>query len=142
RDTLSTRGNMWGNDIGESFGAGGLGLSGIGEGGGGRGEGIGLGSIGTIGHRYGPSGLYSGGGGSRMWTRRWQGEWDGGYVRIRHQGPDEITRVIRRNQPRMRQCYVDGLRRRHPDLEGSVVTAFVIARNGTVASAVDGGSTI
>src|SRR5262249_20952224 len=52
-DPLSARGNMWGNDIGESFGAGGLGLSGIGEGGGGRGEGIGLGSIGTIGHGAG-----------------------------------------------------------------------------------------
>jgi hypothetical protein len=35
---------------GESFGAGGLGLSGVGEGGGGLGEGIGLGSVGTIGH--------------------------------------------------------------------------------------------
>ena len=52
-DPLSARGNMWGNDIGESFGAGGLGLSGIGEGGGGRGEGIGLGGIGTLGHGAG-----------------------------------------------------------------------------------------
>ncbi|MCA9622384.1 MAG: hypothetical protein KC731_25340 [Myxococcales bacterium] len=48
--------NMWGDAIGEAFGAGGLGLSGIGEGGGGRGEGIGLGSIGTIGHGAGSSG--------------------------------------------------------------------------------------
>jgi hypothetical protein len=39
--------NMW---VGESYGAGGLGLTGVGEGGGGRGEGIGLGRIGTIGH--------------------------------------------------------------------------------------------
>ena len=46
-DPLSARGNMWGDAIGDSFGAGGLGLSGIGEGGGGRGEGIGLGNIGT-----------------------------------------------------------------------------------------------
>lgn len=44
---------IWGDHIGDSFGAGGLGLSGIGEGGGGRGEGIGLGSIGTIGHGAG-----------------------------------------------------------------------------------------
>jgi hypothetical protein len=42
--------NLWGDEVGDSFGAGGLGLSGIGEGGGGRGEGIGLGTIGTIGH--------------------------------------------------------------------------------------------
>ena len=44
--------NMW-DPISESFGAGGLGLSGVGEGGGGTGEGIGLGSIGTIGHGAG-----------------------------------------------------------------------------------------
>jgi outer membrane murein-binding lipoprotein Lpp len=45
--------SMWGDQIGDSHGAGGLGLSGIGEGGGGRGEGIGLGSIGTMGHGAG-----------------------------------------------------------------------------------------
>jgi len=39
--------HLWGTEIGESFGVGGLGLSGIGEGGGGRGEGIGLGSAGA-----------------------------------------------------------------------------------------------
>ena len=39
----------WGDVIGESYGAGGLGLSGVGEGGGGRGEGIGLGTVGTVG---------------------------------------------------------------------------------------------
>ncbi len=48
-------GSMWGNDIGDSFGAGGLGLTGTGAGygGGGRGEGIGLGNIGTLGHGAG-----------------------------------------------------------------------------------------
>ena len=34
---------IWGDQLGDSFGAGGLGLSGVGEGGGGSGEGIGLG---------------------------------------------------------------------------------------------------
>jgi tetratricopeptide (TPR) repeat protein len=52
-DPTSARGNMWGDDVGDSFGAGGLGLSGIGEGGGGRGDGVGLGSIGAIGHGAG-----------------------------------------------------------------------------------------
>jgi hypothetical protein len=33
-DDVSARGNMWGDEIGDAFGAGGLGLSGIGEGGG------------------------------------------------------------------------------------------------------------
>ncbi|HND09649.1 MAG TPA: hypothetical protein PKL17_01765 [Pseudomonadota bacterium] len=53
---------LWGDNVGDSFGVGGLGLSGMGAGGGGRGEGsIGLGSIGTIGHG---SGVGTGGTGS------------------------------------------------------------------------------
>jgi len=44
---------MWGDEVGEAYGAGGLGLSGSGEGGGGRGEGIGLGSVGTLGYGAG-----------------------------------------------------------------------------------------
>ncbi len=50
---LQTADAMWSEAIGDTFGVGGLGLTGIGEGGGGRGEGIGLGSIGTIGHGSG-----------------------------------------------------------------------------------------
>ncbi len=50
---FEARGNMWGDEIGDSFGAGGLGLSGVGEGGGGRGEGADLGNVGTIGQGAG-----------------------------------------------------------------------------------------
>jgi hypothetical protein len=53
-------GNVWGNEIGDSSGSGGLGLSGVGEGGGGRGEGIGLGGIGTLGHGRGTFGVDGG----------------------------------------------------------------------------------
>jgi hypothetical protein len=49
----ATADQLWGDEIGESYGVGGLALSGHGEGGGGRGEGIGLGSIGTLGHGAG-----------------------------------------------------------------------------------------
>ena len=50
--------NLWGDEIGDSFGAGGLGLSGVGEGGGGRGEGIGHGQAhGCPSHRRTRSGL-------------------------------------------------------------------------------------
>ncbi len=52
--------SLFGNTIGDSFGAGGLGLSGTGEGGGGSGSGIGLGSIGTIGHGRGTFGVDGG----------------------------------------------------------------------------------
>jgi hypothetical protein len=41
---------LWGDQIGDAFGSGGLGLSGVGEGGGGSGDGIGLGSFGGVGH--------------------------------------------------------------------------------------------
>ncbi len=44
---------IYGEQIGEAYGAGGLGLVGIGEGGGGHGEGIGLGNVGTLGHGAG-----------------------------------------------------------------------------------------
>lgn len=48
-----TTDSQWGDEVGEAFGAGGLGLTGVGAGGGGRGEGIGLGSVGTVGHGAG-----------------------------------------------------------------------------------------
>jgi hypothetical protein len=44
---------IWGDNVGDSFGASGMGLSGVGEGGGGRGEGVGLGTIGSLGHGSG-----------------------------------------------------------------------------------------
>jgi hypothetical protein len=37
--------NLWGDELGDSYGVGGLGLSGIGEGGGGRGEGLVFGAV-------------------------------------------------------------------------------------------------
>lgn len=46
-ECLQAQGNMWGDSVGASFGAGGLGLSGVGEGG--SGQGVGLGSVGTFG---------------------------------------------------------------------------------------------
>jgi Ca-activated chloride channel family protein len=69
RDDAS--GGPMGGEVGNAFGAGGLGLSGIGEGGGGRsGEGIGLGDVGTIGHGEGQGfggghGMLGGPGGAR-----------------------------------------------------------------------------
>ena len=53
RSRPHTSGNLWGDSIGDAYGAGGLGLSGVGRGGGGTGNGIGLGSVGTIGHGAG-----------------------------------------------------------------------------------------
>ena len=142
-DPMSARGNMWGDAIGDSFGAGGLGLSGIGEGGGGRGEGIGLGNIGTIGHGAGTgTGQGFGNGHGRL----------GGAHQVRtptlRQGqtqvngrlpPEVIQRIVRQNFGRFRLCYEDGLRK-NPTLQGRVAIKFVIDRSGAVSTAQDGGS--
>jgi hypothetical protein len=142
-DPLSARGNMWGNDIGESFGAGGLGLSGIGEGGGGRGEGIGLGGIGTLGHGAGTgTGQGFGSGHGRL----------GGSHRAKPPSvrmgattvsgrlpPEVIQRIVRQNFGRFRLCYENGLRN-NPNLQGRVGVRFVIGRDGAVSNVGNGGS--
>ena len=68
-DPMSALGALMGDQIGENFGFGGLGLRGTGRGGGGTGEGtIGLGNLGTIGHGGGGgtgSGYGRGAGGFR-----------------------------------------------------------------------------
>ena len=139
-DPMSARGNMWGDTIGDSFGAGGLGLSGVGEGGGGRGEGIGLGNIGTFGHGAGTgTGQGFGSGHGRL----------GGSHQTRapsiRQGattvngrlpPEVIQRIVRQNFGRFKLCYEDGLRK-NPSLQGRVAVKFVIDRSGAVSTAQD-----
>jgi len=142
-DPLSARGNMWGDAIGDAFGAGGLGLSGVGEGGGGRGEGIGLGNIGTLGHGAGTgTGQGFGNGHGRL----------GGAHKTKapslRQGstqvngrlpPEVIQRIVRQNFGRFRLCYENGLRN-NPTLSGRVSVKFVIDRSGAVSTAQDGES--
>ncbi|MGH7280921.1 MAG: AgmX/PglI C-terminal domain-containing protein [Polyangiaceae bacterium] len=142
-DPMSARCNMWGDAIGDSFGAGGLGLSGVGEGGGGRGEGIGLGNIGTIGHGAGlGNGQGFGNGHGRL----------GGSHQTRspslRQGttqvngrlpPEVIQRIVRQNFGRFRLCYENGMRQ-NPNLSGRVAVKFVIDRSGAVSTSQDGGS--
>lgn len=141
-DALSARGNMWGDEIGDAYGAGGLGLSGIGEGGGGRGEGIGLGNIGTIGHGAGTgTGQGIGNGSGRL----------GGSHRTKPPSvrmgatsvsgrlpPEVIQRIVRQNFGRFRLCYEQGLRN-NPNLTGRVSVSFVIGRDGAVGSVGGGG---
>jgi FHA domain len=142
-DAMSARGNMWGADIGESFGAGGLGLSGIGEGGGGRGEGIGLGNIGTIGHGAGTGtgqGFGSGHGrlGGSHRTKPPQVRMGATQVSGRLP-PEVIQRIVRQNFGRFRLCYENGLRN-NPNLQGRVSVRFVIGRDGAVSQVSNGGS--
>lgn len=143
-DEVSARGNMWGEDIGDAFGAGGLGPSGVGEGGGGRGRGVGMGDIGTIGHG-------SGHGDGQGWGNG-HGQLGRGHVAkspgALHVGttivsgrlpPEVIQRVVRQNFGRFRACYQTGLSR-NPNLEGRVSARFVIGRDGSVSNVANGGS--
>jgi hypothetical protein len=143
QDDKSARGNMFGADVRDSFGMGGLGLTGTGEGGGGRGEGIGLGNFGGLGHGAG------GGTGQGIGTGR--GRPGPGHKvsapKIREAGvsvngripPDVIQRIVRQNFGRFRLCYEAGLRG-NPSLAGRVAVRFVIDRSGAVSMTSDGGS--
>lgn len=144
-DDVSARGNMWGDEIGDAFGSGGLGLSGIGEGGGGRGEGIGLGNIGTLGHGAGTGtgqGFGSGHGrlGGSHKTKAPKVRM--GATQVNGRLPAEvIQRIVRQNFGRFRMCYEQGLSR-NPNLEGRVGVRFVIGRDGAVSNVGNGGSDI
>jgi len=142
-DPMSARGNMWGDAIGDSFGAGGLGLTGTGEGGGGRGEGIGLGNIGTIGHGAGTgTGQGFGNGHGRLGGahQTHPPSLRQGTTTVNGRLPPEvIQRIVRQNFGRFKLCYTEGLRN-NPSLQGRVAVKFVINRDGSVGTSADGGS--
>ncbi len=148
-DPLSANGNMWGSQIGNGYGPGGLGLTGLGEGGGGLGEGIGLGDgIGTVGHGRGDGcptcqGFGDGNGDGFLRRRGHNAEAPNpmrqGESTINGRLPPEtIQRVVRANFGRYRACYQSALAQ-NPNLQGRVVVRFVIGRNGTVSSASGSG---
>jgi hypothetical protein len=122
-DPLSARGNMFGDQIGDSFGAGGIGVTGRSDAGGGGGLGIGLGNIGTLGHNSHSAKIRQ------------------GFVNVNGRLPPEvIQRIVRQNFGRFRLCYADGLRR-DPKLAGAVATKFVIDASGAVSKSEREGST-
>lgn len=143
-DPASALGNMWGDAIGNSFGAG-LGMTGTGSGGGDRGEAIGVGGVGTLGRGMGPDGEYGFGShhGRLPGTHATRG------VRMRTPGvdvsgrlpPQIIQRIVRQNHGRFRLCYERGLGA-NPSLSGRVNVRFVIGRNGAVSNVSNAGSSL
>jgi hypothetical protein len=128
---MTARGNMFGDQIGDSFGAGGLGLTGVGEGGG-RGEGIGLGNIGTIGD--------GGRASANIGASRHSPSMRQGATTVNGRLPPEvIQRIVRQNFARFKSCYMQGWAR-NPSLQGRVAVKYVIDRAGNVLNAGDGGS--
>lgn len=138
-DPENALGLMMGNEIGASFGYGGLGLRGTGRGGGGTGEGtIGLGNLATIGH--------GGGGGSGQGYGRGAGGLRGrggivptiksGVANVRGALAKEvIRRYIHMNMNKIKFCYEQKLRVR-PDLTGRVAIRFIIGPDGTVTNSI------
>lgn len=137
----SARGNIMGGDIGDAFGAGGLGLSGIGEGGGGSGEGIGLGSVGTLGHGVGAGrgqGLGSGGGSGRLASPR-SGATITSSVVSGRLPPEVVSRILRGRQSSLGACY-DAALKTNPTLSGDLAFEFVIDATGAATDVRNPGS--
>ena len=138
-DLEGVQGNMWGDEIGEAFGTGGLGIGAVGTGSGGEGEGIGLGSIGTIGTNGTGQGFGSGHGRLGRSPKAKPPQVRMGATSVSGRLPPEvIQRIVRSNFGRFRACYEKGLIK-DPSLAGRVKMRFVISREGDVSSASGGG---
>ncbi len=144
-DAENVLGGLIGNQIGEAYGVGGLGLVGTGTGGGGTGEGtIGLGNFGTIGK--------GGGGGNGSGYGRGAGGLGGrrarapdvipGQANVRGSLDKEIIRrIIRRHINEVKYCYETELTKK-ADLAGRISVQFTIAATGTVIASVLQSSTM
>ena len=132
-DAGLAKGNLWGDEIGEAYGVGGLGLRGTGVGTG-RGEAVGLGNLGTIGRGggTGSAGFGSGGLGGAAGSKPPK-------VRIGATtvgaglAPEVVQRIVRARFGRLRACYESGLKS-SPELAGEVIVDFVVSKNGAVSS--------
>lgn len=145
-DAVAAKGKMWGDDLADAYGQGGLDLSGVGEGAGGKWNGIGMGGLDTVGH-----------GSGTCVDANCQGFGNnGGHLNRGHSAtspkirmappsvsgripPEVIQRVVRQSFGRFRGCYEPALRS-NPNLAGRVSVAFTIGRDGAVGSAQNGGS--
>ncbi|HOX46366.1 MAG TPA: AgmX/PglI C-terminal domain-containing protein [Myxococcota bacterium] len=134
-------GNMFGAQVGESGGFGGLGLRGTGTGGGGMGNTIGVGRLGTRGRGGGNYGY--GTGVSRVKSR---GERDvnisvGKPIIMGSLSMEIIRRVIQSHRDQIKYCYSQELTR-NPNLNGKVSIKFTISEKGYVTQATVAGTTM
>jgi len=140
-DGPDSLGSIWGDEIGDSFGSGGLGLRGTGTGGGGAGVGmLGVGSVGTIGRGGIGAGQGFGSGSGRLGGKRSKppSVRNGETAVVGKLDKHIIQRIVRQNTGRFRLCYENGLRN-NPSLSGRVKVDFVINTQGDVSSASGSG---
>ncbi len=126
---------LWGDQIGDAFGARGLGLRGVGEGGGGE-EGIGLGNIGTIGRGGGTGGGLGGLGSGGMGVRRPDAV--GVLVTVTSDADGAldasvVQAAIRRQSGRLRACYEQALSA-EPALAGTMRIETAVTSAGAAES--------
>jgi TonB family protein len=127
-------GGLVGNQIGDAYGVGGLGLIGTGASASGSGEGtIGLGNLGTIGKGGGGNGSGYGRGAGGLGGRRARApDVIPGQATVRGSLDREIIRrIIRRHINEVKYCYEQELTQR-PDLGGRILVRFTIAASGQV----------
>ncbi|MCK5800343.1 MAG: AgmX/PglI C-terminal domain-containing protein [Deltaproteobacteria bacterium] len=136
-DAEDALGGLIGDQIGESYGLGGLGLAGTGRGGGGTGEGtIGLGTLGTIGKGGGGgNGAGYGRGAGRLGGRRARApRVIAGRAQVRGALDKEIIRrIIRRHINEVKYCYQKELQG-NAKLGGRVIIQFMITATGQVGT--------
>jgi hypothetical protein len=141
-DAENAVGRMFGRQIDDAPGSGGLDLTGAENSGGADADTIGLSELGELGP--GPGGPDKGVGAGRAPAQRAHTPTA---PRVRDAvatvngrlRPEVIQRVVRENFGRFRFCYEAGLRS-NPSLDGRVVVKFVIDRGGAVGLAADAGS--
>jgi TonB family protein len=139
-------GGLIGNQIGQGYGVGGVGMVGTGAGGGGTGEAsIGLGNLGTIGKGGGDAGNGSGygrGAGGLGGRRAHAPDVIPGVANVRGSLDKEIVRrIIRRHINEVKFCYEQQLVRR-PSLSGRIMVQFTIDASGQVIASLLQNSTV
>jgi outer membrane biosynthesis protein TonB len=127
-------GNMFGNQIGNSGGFGGLGLKGTGSGGGGMGNTIGVGRLGTRGRGGGKFGYGTGVARIRRRGERNVNISVGRPIIMGSLSMEIIRRVIRSHRDQIKYCYSKELTR-YPNLAGKVAVKFTISPKGYVTQA-------
>ncbi|MCK5795939.1 MAG: TonB family protein [Deltaproteobacteria bacterium] len=134
-DAMDAMGGLLGDDAGDDYGIGGLGLTGPGRGGGNIGDGlgtVGLGRYGTVGRGTDPNGKYGAGRGKLRPRRSRVPTVGAGIARLKGALDKRIVRRIVRNHiQEVRYCYQRELQS-SPKLGGRLVVKFTIGGQGRV----------
>jgi len=145
-DTVEALGNLIGDQTGEAYGIGGVGIAGTMRGGGGdnSGEYVGTGGpLGTVGRGGNdPNGRYYGLRQGKLKDHKTGTPEPKGVVKVKGALSKEIIRrVVRRHLNQVRYCYQQELQS-SPDLYGRVMVRFAIVGTGQVATSVVESSTL